>query len=126
MEFQVKVEQNKVVSFHYTVTDGGTEPVDSSRERGEPLTILVGHGNIIPGLENALVGRAPGERFEISVAPASFAAGSSSAPSQPRRLAMRARIAAEFSPTPAVKTRASSPPSAAASMPAFSAQRCTK
>src|SRR5690349_7790951 len=70
MELQVKVEQNKVVSFHYTVTDGGSEPVDSSRERGEPLTILVGHGNIIAGLENALIGRGTGERFEVSVAPA--------------------------------------------------------
>ncbi len=66
----MKVEQNKVVSFHYTVTDGGSEPVDSSRERGEPLTILVGHGNIIAGLEIALLGRSAGERFEVSVAPA--------------------------------------------------------
>jgi len=66
----VKVEPNKVVSFHYTVSDGGAEPVASSRERGEPLTVLIGHGNIIPGLEQALIGREPGERFEVSVAPA--------------------------------------------------------
>jgi len=66
----VNVEANKVVSFHYSVSDGGSEPVDSSRERGEPLTVLIGHGNIIPGLEKALLGRAVGDRFEISVAPA--------------------------------------------------------
>ncbi len=66
----MNVEANKVVSFHYTVSDGGSEPVDSSRERGEPLTVLIGHGNIIPGLEKALLGRAVGDRFEISVAPA--------------------------------------------------------
>jgi len=67
----VNVEANKVVSFHYTVrADGGAEPVDSSRERGEPLTILVGHGNIIPGLEKALLGHAVGDRFEVSVPPA--------------------------------------------------------
>jgi FKBP-type peptidyl-prolyl cis-trans isomerase SlyD len=66
----VNVEANKVVSFHYSVSDGGSEPVDSSRERGEPLTVLIGHGNIIPGLEKALLGRSVGDRFEISVAPA--------------------------------------------------------
>jgi FKBP-type peptidyl-prolyl cis-trans isomerase SlyD len=66
----VNVEANKVVSFHYSVNDGGDAPVDSSRERGEPLSVLIGHGNIIPGLEKALFGRAVGDRFEVNVAPA--------------------------------------------------------
>ena len=64
------VEANKVVSFHYSVNDGGDAVVDSSRERGEPLTVLIGHGNIIAGLEQALLGRAVGDRFEASVPPA--------------------------------------------------------
>lgn len=66
----MNVEANKVVSFHYSVSDGSDTPVDSSHERGEPLTVLIGHGNIIPGLENALLGHAVGDRFEVSVAPA--------------------------------------------------------
>jgi len=66
----MKIEANKVVSFHYVVDDGGAEPVDSSRERGQPLMVLIGHGNIIPGLETALIGREKGDRFEISVEPA--------------------------------------------------------
>ena len=65
----MNVEANKVVSFHYSVSDGGETPVDSSRERGEPLTVLIGHGNIIPGLEKALIGHAVGDRLEVSVAP---------------------------------------------------------
>ncbi len=66
----MKVEANKVVSFHYTVSDGSDAPIDSSRDRGEPLTVLIGHGNIVPGLEKALLGRDVGERFEASVEPA--------------------------------------------------------
>lgn len=65
----MNIEANKVVSFHYSVNDGGDAPVDSSRERGEPLTVLIGHGNIIPGLEKALIGHAVGDHFEVSVAP---------------------------------------------------------
>jgi FKBP-type peptidyl-prolyl cis-trans isomerase SlyD len=65
----VKVEANKVVSFHYSVSDGGDTPVDSSRERGEPLTVLIGHGNIIPGLEAALTGHEVGDQFKVEVAP---------------------------------------------------------
>ncbi len=65
----MNVEANKVVSFHYAVSDGGAV-IDSSRERGEPLTVLIGHGNIVPGLEKALLGHAAGERFEARVEPA--------------------------------------------------------
>lgn len=66
----MKVEANKVVSFHYSVSDGGSEPIDSSRERGEPLSVLIGANNIIPGLERELIGREAGDRFEVEVAPA--------------------------------------------------------
>ncbi len=66
----MKVEANKVVSFHYAVSEGSAAPVESSRDRGEPLAFLVGHGGLIPGLEKALIGREPGERFEVVVTPA--------------------------------------------------------
>lgn len=62
-------ERNKVVSFHYTVTGEDGEIVDNSHERGEPLAVLLGHGNIVPGLEKALEGRAVGDRFDVEVAP---------------------------------------------------------
>ena len=65
----MKVEANKVVSFHYTVSDSSAAPVESSRDRGEPLAFLVGHGGLIPGLEKALIGREAGECFEVVVTP---------------------------------------------------------
>jgi len=64
----MKVEENKVVVFHYTVSEGG-EKVESSQDRGEPLAFLVGKGALIPGLEKALTGREAGEKFSVDVAP---------------------------------------------------------
>jgi FKBP-type peptidyl-prolyl cis-trans isomerase SlyD len=65
----MKVEANKVVTFHYTVSDE-TGKLESSRDREEPLAFLVGHGGLVPGLEKALDGRESGEHFEVAVAPA--------------------------------------------------------
>ncbi|MBN8728616.1 MAG: peptidylprolyl isomerase [Xanthomonadales bacterium] len=65
----MNVAENTVVSFNYRTTADGAE-VDSSTQRGGPLTVLVGHGGIIPGLEKALLGRAAGDRFEVSIPPA--------------------------------------------------------
>jgi FKBP-type peptidyl-prolyl cis-trans isomerase SlyD len=67
----MKIEKNHVVRFHYAVSEAGAtgEPTESSRG-GEPLAILMGHGNIIPGLEKALDGREVGDRFEVDVAAA--------------------------------------------------------
>lgn len=56
------------VSFHYTLTDDAGAVLDSSRG-AEPLVYLHGAGNIVPGLESAMEGRAPGDAFKVSIAP---------------------------------------------------------
>jgi FKBP-type peptidyl-prolyl cis-trans isomerase SlyD len=65
----MKIEKDRVVRFHYTVSEAGQEPLESSKER-DPMAILVGHGNIIPGLEKALEGREAGDSFGVDVAAA--------------------------------------------------------
>ena len=45
----MKIEKDRVVRFHYTVSEVGQAPLESSKEGGEPLAILAGHGNVIPG-----------------------------------------------------------------------------
>lgn len=63
----MKIEENRVVRFHYTVSEAGRE-VESSRT-GEPLAVLFGGGGLIAGVEKALSGREAGERFEVEVSP---------------------------------------------------------
>jgi FKBP-type peptidyl-prolyl cis-trans isomerase SlyD len=69
----MKIEKNSVVLFHYNVAEQGQESLESSEGR-EPLAILVGHGNIIPGLEEAMMGHEAGDKFEVDV-PAAQAYG---------------------------------------------------
>lgn len=62
------VANEMVVSIHYTLTNTEGEVLDSSAG-GEPLTYLHGAGNIIPGLENALVGQDTGASLKVEVSP---------------------------------------------------------
>jgi FKBP-type peptidyl-prolyl cis-trans isomerase SlyD len=55
-----------VVRFHYSVAEVGQAPIENSRG-GEPLAILLGGGNIIPGLEKALIDKVAGDQFEVTV-----------------------------------------------------------
>ena len=64
----MQAEKDKVVTFHYRLTDEGGAEIDSSHGR-EPLAILFGHGAIIPGLETALGGHVAGDRFDVVVPP---------------------------------------------------------
>ena len=63
------IGDNSVVSMHYKLTNAGGELLDSSEGR-EPLTYLHGAGNIIPGLENALVGKVAGDSLQVEITPA--------------------------------------------------------
>jgi FKBP-type peptidyl-prolyl cis-trans isomerase SlyD len=72
----MKAAKNTVVSFHYVLTEGGAssadnaaQPLDSSHERGAPIFALLGHQQLVPGVERALEGREAGDRFEVEVAP---------------------------------------------------------
>ncbi|TXS88983.1 peptidylprolyl isomerase [Parahaliea aestuarii] len=63
------IGDNAVVSIHYTLTDAEGNQLDSS-QGSEPLVYLHGNGNLIPGLENALVGKASGDELNVALAPA--------------------------------------------------------
>lgn len=65
----MKIEDKKVVSFHYTLTNDAGDTLDTSRERDEPMRYLHGANNIIPGLEKALEGREAGDTFQVQVPP---------------------------------------------------------
>jgi FKBP-type peptidyl-prolyl cis-trans isomerase SlyD len=65
----MKIEENSVVRFHYSVAEPGQGQIETSRNQ-EPMAVLIGHGGIIPGLESAMRGREAGETFEVTVEPA--------------------------------------------------------
>lgn len=71
----MQADNNHVIRFHYRVfaLPAAGEALESSFER-EPLTVLLGHGGIIQGLEQALLGKSAGERFEVDI-PAAEAYG---------------------------------------------------
>jgi FKBP-type peptidyl-prolyl cis-trans isomerase SlyD len=57
-----------VVTIHYTLTDNTGDTLDSS-EGAETLAYLHGAGNLIPGLEKALVGKTAGATLQATIAP---------------------------------------------------------
>jgi len=59
--------ENNVVGIEYEVKEAGTTEVVDSNKGGQPLEFIMGKGQIIPGLETALVGMAEGESGDIMV-----------------------------------------------------------
>lgn len=65
----MSIEQNKVVSFHYTLSNADGDTIESSQGR-DPMVYLHGAGNIIPGLEKEMAGKEAGDTFNVTVQPA--------------------------------------------------------
>lgn len=64
----MKIQDNAVVSIHYTLTNESGDLLDSSSGK-DPLKYLHGAGNIIPGLENELVDCKVGDTKQVTVQP---------------------------------------------------------
>lgn len=65
----MKIADQTVAQFHYTLTNKQGEVLDQSKD-DQPLEILIGKGNIIPGLEEAMQDRKVGDEFGVDVAAA--------------------------------------------------------
>ena len=63
----MQIEQNSVVTLHYTLKDNDGNVIDQSDDGS--FLYLHGAMNIIPGLENALAGKSAGDEFSVSVSP---------------------------------------------------------
>jgi FKBP-type peptidyl-prolyl cis-trans isomerase SlyD len=60
------IEKDRVVTLDYVLKDDGGEILDRSAD-DEPLAYLHGRGNIIPGLERELEGKAEGDSLSVTV-----------------------------------------------------------
>ncbi|RHW75184.1 peptidylprolyl isomerase [Colwellia sp. RSH04] len=63
----MKISKNSVVVMHYAVSDSEGTLIDSSYD-DKPMAIIQGTGYLIPGLEDALIDHAVGDKFEVAVA----------------------------------------------------------
>ena len=64
----MQAEKGKVVSIHYIVSEEPGDEIESSHGR-DPMPFLLGHGNIIPGLDKAIAGHSAGDKFDVVVTP---------------------------------------------------------
>lgn len=64
----MQIEDNKVVTFHYCLSEEGKEILEDSNN-GDPMVYLHGHKGMLPGVEEALTGKKAGDDFTITLAP---------------------------------------------------------
>ncbi|MET0386221.1 MAG: peptidylprolyl isomerase, partial [Polyangiales bacterium] len=64
----MQIADEKAVLIHYKVANAAGEVLDAS-DADEPLAYIHGQGDIVPGLETALLGKAAGDRVQVVVSP---------------------------------------------------------
>lgn len=68
MVVNLKIANDLVVEFHYTLTTDNGEVIDTSRDK-EPLSYIHGKQMIIHGLEKELTGKGLGDKLRVKVLP---------------------------------------------------------
>lgn len=63
------VQDNMVVQFHYTLKDENGDVLETNVGQ-EPIAYLHGNDNMMPGIEDALAGKAVGDKLSVTPDPA--------------------------------------------------------
>jgi FKBP-type peptidyl-prolyl cis-trans isomerase SlyD len=64
----MQIAEKKAVTIKYTLRDEEGAVLDSTDGR-DPMTYLHGAGNLVPGVEEALEGKSPGDEIKVIVPP---------------------------------------------------------
>lgn len=64
----MNISKDKVVQFHYRICELDGKELESSFNE-QPALYLHGHNNMMPGVEDALEGKAKGDSFTVELAP---------------------------------------------------------
>jgi FKBP-type peptidyl-prolyl cis-trans isomerase SlyD len=64
----MQITADKVVSFHYRLSETGGELLETSYD-GDPTLYLHGHGGLLAALEEALEGKQAGDKVTVSITP---------------------------------------------------------
>lgn len=64
----MEIKKNTVVLLQYQLRDEAGQMLEDAYEN-EPVALLQGQGNVIRGLDKALLGHTSGDEFEVTVPP---------------------------------------------------------
>jgi FKBP-type peptidyl-prolyl cis-trans isomerase SlyD len=64
----MNISKDTVVEMHYTLSEAGNQ-IESSIET-DPLVYLHGHKGMLEGVEDALAGKAAGDKVDVTLSPA--------------------------------------------------------
>ena len=64
----MEIAERRVATVHFTLVDEHGQAITSTHGHA-PLVYMHGTGSIMPGLEQALAGKSPGDAFRVTIAP---------------------------------------------------------
>jgi FKBP-type peptidyl-prolyl cis-trans isomerase SlyD len=64
----MNIANDTVATFHYTLKNATGDVIESS-SHNEPMAVLIGHRNVLPALEEAMLGKARAEQFSVTLPP---------------------------------------------------------
>ncbi len=64
----MEIQDGRVATFFYSISDESGESVENNRD-AIPMAFLCGKGNILKGIENALIGKQAGDKVDVVLAP---------------------------------------------------------
>lgn len=65
----MEIEKDRVVTFHYSIREDGKDTDVESNKNAMPMAFLVGKGNILQGLEDAMLGKSAGDSLNVRLEP---------------------------------------------------------